>query len=263
MTAEKQNYPSELPGLVAPRVQAFLLRHSPRTENRNATDAEHATLSTFFLQGTTGRIAYSLIGAGPLVICIQSLNEVCSVYRFLSAALAEAGFQVAAVDLRGHGHASAAPDIIALAKLLGGPAILVGIATGTAAACWAAAEEPTLVSGLVLFSPRVRTLEANLFRMLATRLTAMQRWLLHRSAEKKPGKAEACLLNAHVPTLIVMGDQDTDFIDPAGEAHRIAKQLHGQVLMVSGAGHYPLAEFPEVVAPIVVRFVQQITPCIP
>jgi pimeloyl-ACP methyl ester carboxylesterase len=52
-----------------------------------------------------------------------------------------------------------------------------------------------------------------------------------------------------------MGASDPDFPDPAAEARWVADRLHGEVLMVPRSGHYPQAEYPEVVSPAVVGFV--------
>jgi pimeloyl-ACP methyl ester carboxylesterase len=66
---------------------------------------------------------------------------------------------------------------------------------------------------------------------------------------------EARLDQVHAPALIVMGSTDPDFAGfvggPAGEARYLADRLHGQVLMVEGAGHYPHTEMPEQVAPAI------------
>jgi hypothetical protein len=57
-----------------------------------------------------------------------------------------------------------------------------------------------------------------------------------------------------------MGDKDPDFPDPATEARWIAERLKGEVLLVPDAGHYPQAEFPEIVSPAVVEFARGIAP---
>jgi pimeloyl-ACP methyl ester carboxylesterase len=41
-----------------------------------------------------------------------------------------------------------------------------------------------------------------------------------------------------------MGTRDPDFPDPAAEARLIADRLHGDVVMIEGAGHYPQTEYP-------------------
>jgi pimeloyl-ACP methyl ester carboxylesterase len=48
-----------------------------------------------------------------------------------------------------------------------------------------------------------------------------------------------------------------DLPDPIAEAQWIAGQLHGTVLMVPGAGHYPQAGFPKIVSPAVAAFARQ------
>lgn len=264
---------------------------------------------TGYLPRPAGRIAYSLFGEGPLVICLPGMGDVRSVYRFLAEALAEAGFRVATMDLRGHGDSdvtfdtyddvAASSDLIALAEHLGGPVILVGNSMGAGAACCAAAEAPTQIAGLALIGPFVRDPKSNLLSKILLRLALLRPWgpaiwnayfkklyPTRRDGEyeahfvevaenlQKPGHweafqktirtshhaAEAALGDVHAPTLIVMGDEDPDFPDPEAEARWIADRLHGKVLMVPGAGHYPQAEFPEVVSPAVIKFARRITP---
>jgi pimeloyl-ACP methyl ester carboxylesterase len=69
---------------------------------------------------------------------------------------------------------------------------------------------------------------------------------------------EARLGQVHAPALVVMGGRDPDFPDPQEEAQQIAARLYGEVLMVRGAGHYPQAEYPEIVSPAVVDFASRI-----
>jgi pimeloyl-ACP methyl ester carboxylesterase len=299
------------PNEIAPRVQAFLLAHGGHANGRTEADDWCDGRDTHFLERPSGRIAYSVTGAGPLAICIPGIGDVRSVYRLLGLALAEAGFQVAAMDLRGHGDSdvtferyddiAAGGDLIALTKHFGGSAILIGNSMGAGAACWAAAEAPALTAGLVLLGPFVRDRKGDMLGKLLLPLTLMRPWgpaawnsyfkklyPTRRNAEfethfaevdenlLKPGHweafrkttrtshnaTEAILGNVRAPTLIVMGDKDPDFPDPEAEARWIAEQLHGKVLMVPGAGHYPQAEFPEVVSPAVVEFVRRITPSV-
>jgi hypothetical protein len=40
------------------------------------------------------------------------------------------------------------------------------------------------------------------------------------------------------------------------EARWVADRLHGKVLMVPGSSHYPQADCPEVVSPMVIAFVR-------
>jgi pimeloyl-ACP methyl ester carboxylesterase len=260
-----------------------------------------------YLARPGGRIAYSLTGDGPLIVCVHGMGDLRSVYRFLVPALNTAGFRVAAMDLRGHGESdatfdayddvAAGSDLIALVNHLQGPAILVGNSMGAGAAAWAAAEAPNLVAGLVLIGPYLRNPPVKPAAMLAFRLALLRPWgpavwkayyarlypcrrpedLDEHQARiqanlRQPGHwrafvattrtshqpVEARIGEVHAPALVVMGERDPDFPDPQEEAHLIAGRLGGEVLMVHGAGHYPQAEFPEIVSPAVVDFASRI-----
>jgi len=192
-----------------------------------------------------------------------------------------------------HDDVAAAEDALALVEHLGGPAVLVGSSMGAGAAAWAAAERPDLVGGLALVGPFVRNPPINplmtaLFRVLMARPWARFVWTaylpslsparrpddfaehLRAVAEsmRRPGHArafaattrtshapaEARLGEVLQPTLVVMGERDPDFRDPAAEAAWIAERLTATVVMVPEAGHYPQAERPEVVNPRLVEF---------
>ncbi len=127
--------------------------------------------ATSKLQRDGGKIAYEVVGDGPLVVCVPGMGELRSCYRHNVQPLADAGFRVAAMDLRGHGDSditfssyddvAAGSDIVALIEELGGPAVVVGNSMGAGAAAWAAAERPNLVAGVVLLGPFVRQTPLN------------------------------------------------------------------------------------------------------
>jgi pimeloyl-ACP methyl ester carboxylesterase len=83
-------------------------------------------------------------------------------------------------------------------------------------------------------------------------------WMDEIAFLKRPGMER--LDEVRTSVLVVMGEKDPDFPDPAIEARWIADQVKGELLMVPGAGHYPQAEFPELVSPAAVEFVRRITP---
>jgi pimeloyl-ACP methyl ester carboxylesterase len=66
--------------------------------------------------------------------------------------------------------------------------------------------------------------------------------------------AQARLADVTAPVLVVMGQQDPDFPDPAEEAAWIAQAMHAQVVMVPEAGHYPQSQRPDITAAAVLRF---------
>jgi pimeloyl-ACP methyl ester carboxylesterase len=144
-------------------------------------------MTTSYLDRGPGRIAYDVQGDGPLVICMPSMGDVRSVYRFTVPALVAAGYRVATMDLRGHGDSddgfdayddvALAGDALALIDHLGGaPAVLVGSSMGAGAAVWAAAEHPGQVAGIALLGPFVRNPRTGLVGKLAVRLLLMKPW---------------------------------------------------------------------------------------
>lgn len=194
--------------------------------------------------------------------------------------------------------AAAGSDLIALVERLGGPAFFVGNSMGGAAAVWAAAEAPDLAAGLVLIDPSVREIPVGAARKLAYRLGLLRPWgpavwnayysrlypdrpptdfpayrARIRESLRRPGRwkafvattrtshaaAEARMKDVRAPALVIMGSRDPDFPDPEAEAGLVAERLNGRVMMVSGAGHYPQAEYPEVVNPAVIGFLVSIS----
>ena len=65
-----------------------------------------ATGRTEFVDVAGGRIAFEVIGHGPLVVLSPGIADTRSTYRFLAPLIAHAGYRVASVDLRGHGESS-------------------------------------------------------------------------------------------------------------------------------------------------------------
>src|ERR1700683_2142184 len=125
-----------------------------------------------------GRIAYDVTGQGPLVVLSHGIGDHRQAYRFLAPELAQAGYRVAAADLRGHGESSMgwnsvtgkdaisrtdiAGDLLALIRHLGGPAVIVGHSIS-------AAMEPELVSGIVEINPFTLTQKVDLGGLLRIR----------------------------------------------------------------------------------------------
>lgn len=255
-----------------------------------------------------GRIAYDVRGSGPLVVCVSGMSDLRSTYRHVVGPVAEAGFRVATMELRGHGDSdttfstyddeAAATDLVSLVEELGGPAVVVGHSMSAGAAVIAGAARPELVSGLVLVGPFVRDpaltpVVRGLFRLMmqpAWIRPVWKAWLpgLHAgrrpddfdahqtavlAALARPGHrralarttrtshqpAAAVIAEVAAPTLVVMGELDKDFPEPAEEARWVAAQLDGEVLMVPEAGHYPHSQRPDLVAPAVVAFAQRVT----
>jgi pimeloyl-ACP methyl ester carboxylesterase len=255
---------------------------------------------TQFLDLPGGRLAYEISGpeGGPLVLCTPGMGDIRQAYRLMVKPLVAAGLRVVLMDQRGHGQSTSqwadyggpltGQDMIALIKHLHEPAAIVGHSSSAAAAVWAAAEEPTLVSALVLLGPfaRQRDLPAMMRLALAAVTSRAAIWsriyypTMYKAAKPddfaayvrtlqanlgEPGRMAATrgamnrqpecfdrVAELDCPVLVVMGSRDPDFADPAAEA-AYAHQLIGahtrtDIAMVDGAGHYPHAELPDVTA---------------
>ena len=135
-----------------------------------------AAQTTEFMEVPGGRIAYQVVGQGPLVVLSPGMADTRSSYRFLAPLVANAGYRVASVDLRGHGesstgwdsyrHADTAGDLIEVIKQLRGPAVIVGQSFSGGAATIAAATHPDLVSAIVEIDPFTRPAEINVSALL-------------------------------------------------------------------------------------------------
>jgi pimeloyl-ACP methyl ester carboxylesterase len=55
-----------------------------------------------------------------------------------------------------------------------------------------------------------------------------------------------------------MGEKDPDFPDAPAEATWITERLGAECLIVPGGGHYPQAEFPELVNPALTTFCRRV-----
>jgi pimeloyl-ACP methyl ester carboxylesterase len=188
-------------------------------------------------------------------------------------------------------------DLVALVQHLGGSAVVAGNSMGAGGAAWAAAEAPELIRGLVLIGPFVREVPIGRAAKLAFRLALVRPWgraawkayyarvypgrrpadladhirrigrSIRRGAHWRAFVAtsrtshapvEARLADVHAPSLVVMGERDPDFTDPAAEARLIAERLGSEVVIVPEAGHYPQAEYPEIVTPAVLEFLNRV-----
>jgi pimeloyl-ACP methyl ester carboxylesterase len=260
-----------------------------------------------FLDRPEGRIGYDVGGDGPLVVLVPGMGDLRSAYRFTAPALRDDGYRVACTDLRGHGTSDTtfssygdvetAGDIIALIEELEGPAVVVGNSMGAGAACFAAAERPDLVNGLVLIGPFVRNGKTSAIRRLMLRIAMARPWAamtwnsylpkLYKgqrpvdfeayrksvvSSLRQPGYAKSFSLTTRTdhsvaesrlgelaaPTLVIMGEKDPDFPDPRAEAEWISHVLHARVVMVPDAGHYPQSQQADITSRAVRSFLGEV-----
>lgn len=140
------------------------------------TPMNNQTSRTEYVDVEGGRIAYEVVGHGPLVVLSPGMADTRSAYRFLAPLIANAGYRVASVDLRAHGdsstgwtsytHADTAHDLIEVIQHLGGPAVLVGQSYSGGAATLAAVTNPDLIRAIVYIAPFTRPPQYSLAAML-------------------------------------------------------------------------------------------------
>ena len=244
-----------------------------------------------------GPLVVLVPGMGDLRSAYRYLGPALVAEGFRVAAVDLRGHGDSDTTFESYGDADTSSDLVALIEELGGPAVLVGNSMGAGAAVMVAAERPELVSGLVLVGPFVRNGATGAVQRIMLRAAMVPLWAAaswkaympklyagrrpvdfddHRdrvvASLRRPGyaksfslttrtnhdPAEACLAMVSAPTLIVMGEQDPDFPDPAAEASWLAEALHGEVVMVADAGHYPQSQRPDVVTPAVVTFLNAV-----
>ena len=263
-----------------------------------------------FLDVPGGRLAYDVTGPddAALVLCVAGMGDTRAAFRFLAPKLVEAGYRVARMDQRGHGRSSVpwagygspatGEDMLALIRHLGRPATIIGHSNAAAAAIWAAAQEPELVSGLALIGPFLQDGKLSPVMRLAEKIVTGSPLIwsrfyypsLYKAAKpadfdeylrtmraslREPGRMaalpgvaseqERCrarLPELRCPVRIVMGTKDPDFPD-AVVAAREGEALIGQYTEVSlelidGAGHYPHAEVPELTASAILPFLADV-----
>jgi pimeloyl-ACP methyl ester carboxylesterase len=122
---------------------------------------------TKFVEVPGGRLAYTDVGSGPLIVGVPGVGDLRSAYRFLAPRLVGAGYRFVSIDVRGHGESSVAWDDYSVGAVAGdilavirsvnaGPACVIGNSMAAAAGVIADAREPKLVRSLVLVGPFVR-----------------------------------------------------------------------------------------------------------
>lgn len=116
----------------------------------------------------------------PLVVLLHGMGDRRQAYSDLTRHLVEAGYRVAAVDMRGHGESSVGwpevtqsaigHDAAALVRELGGPAAVIGHSFTPDSAVVAALDVPESVRAVVALSPWASAPEPNWVMRQALRL---------------------------------------------------------------------------------------------
>ncbi|MCB2199597.1 alpha/beta hydrolase [bacterium] len=187
-------------------------------------------------------------------------------------------------------------DVVALIDTLKANEVaLIGNSMGGPVSVWAAAERPDKVKGIVMLGPFVREMKVSWLKMAMFKLALMPPWgksawlsvmkgayvsqkpadfnqymsdldsMLsasgHFSAVRKTffsshSPAIARTPEVKAPVLVIFGEKDKDFPDPADEMRQVAEIFQADTLLVEGSGHYPQAEFPEITSNAITSFLE-------
>lgn len=247
----------------------------------------------------TGPLVVCSPGLGDLRSTFTDLTGILTAHGVRVAAIDLRGHGESSTGWASYSVTDVAEDMLAVARELDdAPAVLLGNSYSGGAAVVAAADSPAAVAGVVLSGAFVRDLprgpmESAMMRLVSLPLLGRALWMSYwprlfgpvkpanferRRQELAANMAdparfaatremlrhshtdtERALSGVTCPVLVVMGDEDPDFPEPANEAETIAERVNGpaDVLMVHGAGHYPHAERPEKVAPAIVELLRR------
>ena len=244
-----------------------------------------------------GPLVVCVPGMGDLRLVYRFLAAELARAGFTAAVMDLRGHGDSDAGFSEYGDVPTGRDILALIRELARPAVVVGSSMAAGAAVWAAAEAPQLVRGLALIGPFVRNPPSGRLKKALLRLAFIRPWgplvlkgyfralypgrkpegfaehlaAVVASARRRRywpaftattrtshAEAEARLDQVRVPTLVIMGDRDPDFPDPRAEAEHVAAQLGGRCVVVPGAGHYPHAEYADLVSGEVVGFLREV-----
>ena len=243
-----------------------------------------------------GPLVLCIPGIGDLRSSYRHLTPALVAAGYRVAAMDLRGHGDSDTGFDAYDGASIASDALAAIEHLGEqPATIIGNSMGADAAVQAAALAPERIERLVLVGPFVRDASSAasraLFGVLFAKPWGPAIWRAyfarlfpaggpadlpeHRAAVdaalRRPGRwsafrrmatashaaAEAVLSQVRAKTLVVMGERDPDWKDPAAEASWVAAQLDGDTAMIPEAGHYPHAERPEAVLAALLPFLDQ------
>ena len=246
--------------------------------------------------GGSGPIVICVPGIGDTRAEYRFLAPVLERAGYRVIAMDPRGMGESSVTFEDYSAAAVGADMAALIQEIGSPRVdVIGNSAAGASAVWVAAQAPDQVGAIVLIDPFVRetpvsrgvrlALSAAMHRPWGPAFWSMYYGSLYKSAPpadlpqyretlkanlNEPGRFEALdamlwaskgpcearISEVHAPTLVVMGGADSDFDNPAEEAKLVADRLHGKVMMVQGAGHYPHVEQPEMVGNEIFEFLK-------
>lgn len=244
--------------------------------------------------GGAGPLVICLPGLGDLRQQYRFLAPALNAAGYRVVTMDLRGMGESSAEWPDYSAAAEGKDIVALLSHLGArQAVVVGNSMTGASAVWAAAEVPDRINGIILIDPFVRDMPVSwamsmLLKVAFVRPWGVAAWLayygslyptskpadfddyraalrrnlseagrldaLHAQLDASKAECESRIPDVKAPVLVIMGSKDPDFADPAAEGKLVADRLHGKLVIIEGAGHYPHAEMPREVEPAIIDF---------
>jgi pimeloyl-ACP methyl ester carboxylesterase len=234
-------------------------------------------------EGPVGRVALWVGGAGPPLVLVHGVNGSAASWQHVAPRLADR-FEVAVLDLPGHGGSAPGLGPVTLADLLatlsfvvtevgeGEPVTLVGQGLGARLSMLLAARDAERIARLVAINGGLAEAAHEVGRLTSPRSREEARALTERMRDPSRGRVPDFLLDGMVrradrdplsrlrldagprvaaelssiaiPVDLVWGASDG--ITPLAAAKGMAEQLvHGQLSTIEACGHRPSEECPE------------------
>jgi pimeloyl-ACP methyl ester carboxylesterase len=249
--------------------------------------------------GGNGPVVFAIPGMGDLRSQYRFLRPALLQAGYRVIAMDPRGFGETSAKWDDFSARAVGRDAVAVLRHLGvGPATIVGNSFAAGSALWAAQDAPDQIIGAVLLGPIVRDLDVSFIQKVSLKFGFSGPWRVriwtmywdslfptrkpadHAEIKeaiirnlREPGRMDAlkamiglskadtaAILNqSKVPALVVMGTRDPDFKDSVEEARLLAGKLNAETMIVDGAGHYPHAEMPDLVAPRIVTFLDALS----
>lgn len=277
-----------------PVIQRPTLAESPRTLPTQHLNVDGGRIG-YDDTGGTGPLVLAIPGMGDLRSEYRFLRPTLVAAGLRVVTMDVRGFGDTSAHWPAYSaHAVAADALQLIEHLDAGPAVVLGNSFAAGSALWAAHDGAAHVRGVVLLGPITRDAPVAWAARAAITLGFLGPWRVwfwttywnglfptrkpmdHAETRAalslnlhEPGRmqalrsmifaskadTESMLRSSRVPALVVMGNRDPDFPDPAAEAQWLSARLGGTSLIVDGAGHYPHTEMPERVYPSLLSFI--------
>jgi pimeloyl-ACP methyl ester carboxylesterase len=219
---------------------------------------------TVQLERPGGTIVGDRTGSGPPVLLLHAGAERRQVWAPVQNALAAAGFEGVAFDLRGHGASSdagadaldvIADDVRAMIDLFDAAPVIVGASLGGFAALLALADREHAVAGLVLVDVVPDPPPGRTRAWLAQTVGALAHHPLVEDILARRCELRRAAAGQSAPVLLLRGEHSPLTADDVARLHELVP--HAREATIAGAGHLIARDAPAQLAEHVVGLLRE------